>query len=128
MTPEEVAALGGPQAEGIPWIDENGNGIPDECETGGETKFMRADANADGNVNIADAISILSYLFAGAEPPSCVKSADTNDDSQVNIADAIFVLGYLFGGGPDPAAPFGECGTDPTEDALTCDSFPPCGG
>ena len=96
--------------------------------TGGGEQFVRGDVNDDGNVNIADAISILSYLFAGAEPPSCVKSADTNDDSQVNIADAIFVLGYLFGGGPDPAAPFGECGTDPTEDALTCDSFPPCGG
>ncbi len=128
MTAEELLALGGPEADGIPQVDADGNGVPDECQGGEETQFVRGDTNADGSINIADAITILSYLFSGAEAPSCVKSADTNDDSQVNIADAIFVLGYLFGGGPDLDPPFKECGTDPTEDPLTCESFPPCGG
>jgi len=31
--------------------------------------FKRADCNADGKLNIADAVGLLGYLFAGAAPP-----------------------------------------------------------
>ena len=48
------------------------------------------------NTDIADAISILSHLFAEAPSPSCIDSADANDDGNMDIADAIFILGYLF--------------------------------
>jgi hypothetical protein len=54
------------------------------------------DANNDRNVNIADAIALLGYLFAQKTPPACAKAADANDDDQLNIADAISILGYLF--------------------------------
>ena len=36
------------------------------------------------------------------------------------------LLNSLFSGGPPPAAPFSECGPDPTPDALTCGSFEGC--
>ncbi len=92
----------------------------------GEVTFIRGDTNADGNRNIADAIFILTYNFGGGEAPPCMDSADANDDGGVNIADSIAILGYLFGGEGDLPPPFGACGTDPTEDDLTCEAFQPC--
>ncbi len=91
---------------------------------GGEERFMRGDSNADGAVNIADAISILGFLFGGEEAPVCMDSADANDDGAVNIADAIRTLGYLFGGEEELPAPFGACGTDPTDDTLPACNYP----
>lgn len=83
--------------------------------------FRRGYINADAKVDLADVIYLLTFLFAHGPEPLCVKAADSNDDGSVDIADAIKVLGYLFGGGNPPAAPFAECGGDPTPDNLTCD-------
>ncbi len=89
-------------------------------------QFKRGDCNGDNSVNIADAISLLSHLFAYAAAPSCEDSADANDDGALNIADAIKILGHLFAQAGALPAPFDECGADPTEDTLECASFPPC--
>jgi len=88
--------------------------------------FKRGDANGTGALDIADAIFILSYLFARGAVPACLDTADPNDSGEVDVADAIKLLSHLFGkAGPLPA-PFGECGADPSDDGLTCDSYPPC--
>jgi hypothetical protein len=89
------------------------------------TSFHRGDANVSGTIDIADAIFVLSYLFAKGAMPLCLDATDTNDDGRVNISDAIMLLRYVFGGQALPA-PFGECGVDPTEDSLDCSSFAPC--
>ena len=91
----------------------------------GEPTFSRADTNADGHVDISDAVTILSYLF-GHKPVSCLDACDANDDGSLNIADAVYLLGYAFAGGAKPPAPFPECGPDPTADALECEAFPRC--
>jgi hypothetical protein len=54
------------------------------------------DVNTDEAINIADAISILGYLFARQAAPVCAKAADANDDDKLDIADAVKILGYLF--------------------------------
>jgi len=92
----------------------------------GVTLFKRGVTNADGNMNLADAISTLSYLFGGSAEPPCLSAADSNDDGTVNLADAIRTLGYLFGGVGDLPPPFSGCGTDPTPDSLSCKRFAPC--
>ncbi|HAK95384.1 MAG TPA: hypothetical protein DCM87_10360 [Planctomycetes bacterium] len=96
--------------------------------------FRRGDANASGALDIADAISVLGYLFGAAEDTSkakvaqCLDAADANDDGATDIADAVKILGHLFAdAGPLPA-PFGECAADPTADKLDCGMFPPCAG
>jgi hypothetical protein len=89
-------------------------------------RFRRGDPNADDVMNIADAITILSFLFAGGGALECSDSADANDDGIVNVADAIYVLAHLFDTGPLPPAPFTGCGEDPTEDSLGCAAFAPC--
>ncbi len=134
--------------DGIPTRDEdyNGNGDPrdddldvdtvpgylDADEKPAPIVFARGDANADGRVDIGDAISVLGYLFgaagggAKAQVAQCLDAADANDDARLDIADAIKILGHLFArAGPLPE-PFGRCGVDPTEDGLDCLQFMPC--
>lgn len=88
--------------------------------------FVRGDANADGSINIADPVWILSYLFAMGAPSACADSADGNDDGSLDIADPVAILGHLFAmQGPLPA-PHPACGTDPTADPIGCSAFAPC--
>ena len=88
--------------------------------------FRRGDANADGDVNLADPIEMLNTLFAGGTDFTCADAADTDDSGEVNLTDAVLLLNYLFSGGFAPNAPFLECGVDSTLDELSCDSFPSC--
>ena len=104
-------------------------------------KFLRGDANSDGRVNLADAIMITAYLFAGRREPECLDAADTNDSASpgnrhsIDIADAVYLLQFLFAGGPPPPPPFrsievhtlSDCGWDPQwDDGLDCKRYQPC--
>ena len=83
--------------------------------------FIRADANADGAHDLADAVSVLSYLFAQGAM-DCLDAADVNDTGEIDLADPIYLLNYLFvPDSPSPAPPFEACGEDPTsDDPLDC--------
>ena len=88
--------------------------------------FRRGFINRDGRVNIADAVTILGFLFRGDEEPPCLSAADVNDDGKVNIADAVFLLSYLFNlQGIAIPPPFMDCGRDPTPDSLYCLEYTP---
>ena len=90
-----------------------------------EPRFVRGDANADGLVDVSDAVRIIGYLFLQGEPLDCRKAGDADDDGKVNINDAIRTLRHLFKGAAMPL-PREFCGPDPTPDALTCERFPTC--
>ena len=66
--------------------------------------ILAGDANADGDLNLSDATTILTHLFGGAALP-CPAVVDVNGDGALNITDALHVLGFLFGGGPAPVDP-----------------------
>ena len=82
--------------------------------------FVRGDANDDGDVDMADAVYTLAWLFVGGKEPPCQISADVNDDGAIDIADPMSLLTYLFLGTRPPAGPFPEPGTDPTPHGLSC--------
>ena len=82
-------------------------------------RFLRGDPNADGILDVSDAITILLYLFADGATLSCDKAADGDDNGWIDITDAIAVLGYLFISGNLPT-PTGSCGYDFTADGLDC--------
>jgi hypothetical protein len=91
------------------------------------TAFLRADSNADGAVNLTDAVFALNYLFVGGPEPSCLDAADADDNGDVTITDAVFTLNGLFVGGPQPPSPgTASCGLDPSDDDLDCATFPSC--
>ncbi|MGE3164207.1 MAG: dockerin type I repeat-containing protein [Planctomycetota bacterium] len=89
-------------------------------------QFKRGDCNADGAFNVADAVTLLGFLFGGGPSAlACESACDANDDGSLNIADAVAKLGSLFGGaGPLPAPT--SCGADPTADGLQCATYPVC--
>ena len=65
-------------------------------------------------------------LFFAGFPIPCVKAADADDSNRLDVSDALYILNFLFLGGPQPAVPFEECGSDPSEDAFSCEGFAPC--
>ncbi len=42
------------------------------------------------------------------------------------LTDGIRILNFLFSGDEPPASPFPDCGIDPTQDELTCESYFSC--
>ncbi len=88
--------------------------------------FKRGEVNGDGRIDISDVIGILTNIFLGTADPICIKAANINDDLRYDISDPIYLLSHLFSGTADPPPPFDSCGVDPTEDGLSCDSFPEC--
>ncbi|MEM7230557.1 MAG: right-handed parallel beta-helix repeat-containing protein, partial [Planctomycetota bacterium] len=57
-----------------------------------DPQFVRGDTNGDGLGDISDPVALLLHLFAGREPPSCMKSADANDSGVLDLSDAIYFL------------------------------------
>ena len=95
--------------------------IPSESES-----FLRGDCDGDGRHSISDGICILSYLFRGSQV-GCPDSVDTDDSGSLGLTDAVYLLNWLFRLDPAPAAPFPDCGTDPTGDELDCPVGGSCG-
>ena len=93
--------------------DEDGDGLPDDCDL----NFIRGDVNIDLAIDIADPIQLLAHLFFG-DPCSCIAAVDSNHDNQVNIADPVHLLGYLFSATAAPEAPFPDCGD--AQDSYQC--------
>ncbi|MBN1419310.1 MAG: hypothetical protein JXP34_11065, partial [Planctomycetes bacterium] len=90
----------------------------DPCPGG--PRFVRGEANGDGQLDLGDAIAILGTLF-GDDPTDCEDAQDVNDDGGRDIGDAIYLLSYLFSSGAEPPPPFTVAGDDPTPDALGCE-------
>ena len=106
---DEAAALGSPI-----WP-------PSKVQT-----FIRGDTSGDLKLDIADAITVLTFLFQSGATIECLEAADANDDGKVDVTDPIALLDYEFQGGSAPPAPFTACGADPTSDALGCVSARAC--
>ena len=82
--------------------------------------YVRGDTNLDNSIDLSDSITLLGWLFLGADFGSCPITGDVNDDSSLNISDVVYSLNALFGIGPAPSAPWPDCGNDPTPDFLRC--------
>ena len=89
--------------------------------------FLRGDANVDGRFDISDAVCTMRMIFLGDPPRGCDDAADVDDSGTLNITDGIYGMRYLFVDGLPPAAPFENCGVDPSADALGCLEYVPCG-
>ncbi|KPL04224.1 MAG: hypothetical protein AMJ73_04445 [candidate division Zixibacteria bacterium SM1_73] len=60
------------------------------------------DVNQSGEVNSADVVFLIDYLFKQGPPPDFLELADVNKDCIVNSADVVYLMNYLFKGGPCP--------------------------
>ena len=91
-----------------------------------QSTFVRGEINGDESVDLSDGVSLLNFLFNGAQALECSDAADTNDDGELDVSDAIHLLSFLFLGGNEPPSPYPTCGIDPTPDPLDCLSRPAC--
>jgi hypothetical protein len=65
-------------------------------------EYLHGDANCDGDVNVADAVYIINYVFKGGPGPIPYLAGDANGDADVNVADAVYLINYIFKDGPPP--------------------------
>jgi hypothetical protein len=75
------------------------------CGDVANTSYCKpGDANGDGEVNVGDAVYMISYIFSGGPPPSPFEicSGDANGDCQCNVGDAVYIISYVFQGGAAP--------------------------
>jgi bacillolysin len=63
------------------------------------------DANGDHQINVADAVYIIAYVFRGGPAPTPVEAGDATCNGTVNVADAVYIIAYVFRGGPAPCCP-----------------------
>jgi hypothetical protein len=64
--------------------------------------FVCGDANGDGDLNVADAVTLINYVFNGGPAPEPMQAGDNNGDGDVNVADAVYMINYVFSDGPPP--------------------------
>lgn len=82
-------------------IDKKGN-TTTSTNTADFWTWVLGDANGDRNVNVGDAVFLISYIFRGGPPPIRLKAGDVNGDCKVNVGDAVYLISYIFRGGPAP--------------------------
>jgi agmatine/peptidylarginine deiminase len=64
--------------------------------------YVCGDANGDGEIDIADVVHLINYLFINGPAPQPMAAGDANGDCLVDIADVVYLLNYLFGEGDPP--------------------------
>ena len=93
----------------------------------GAIEFLRGDANADGQVDISDAVRTLMALFVEPLALPCRDAADTDDNGRLELTDAIALLDAIFRGQAPLPPPADRCGVDPTDDdQLPCAMYDAC--
>ncbi len=64
--------------------------------------YICGDANRDGEIDVADVMYLINYLFIGGSPPQPMEAGDCNCDEAVDVADVMYLINYLFIGGSPP--------------------------
>lgn len=64
--------------------------------------YVCGDANGDGDLNVGDAVFIVTYVFRGGPAPVPMEAGDANADGLVNIGDAVYLITHIFRDGPAP--------------------------
>jgi hypothetical protein len=64
--------------------------------------ILVGDVNEDGNINSADVVYLMNYLFLGGPQPQPWEAGDVNCDGTVNSSDIVYLINYLFVNGPPP--------------------------
>ena len=64
--------------------------------------FLAGDANASGEVEVGDIVSLINYLYKNGPSPDPVESGDDNCDGKIDVGDIVYLINYLFKGGSAP--------------------------
>ncbi len=64
--------------------------------------YLCADATADGDIDVADVVFLLNYLYKGMAAPDPLEAGDVDCDGTIHVADVVYLLNYLYKGGSPP--------------------------
>jgi len=59
------------------------------------------DVNGDSQINLADILYLVNYIFKAGPPP--IGNGDVNGDDNIRLTDVILLVNYIFKAGPSPA-------------------------
>ncbi len=71
---------------------------------GGGCCEERGDIDHSGDMDIADLVYLVNYMFQGGPAPVCDTEADVDGSTGLDIADLVYMVNYMFQGGPAPVA------------------------
>ena len=62
------------------------------------------DADPADEINIADLVYLVNYMFNGGPVPPCMEETDIDGNGDgPDIADLVYLVNFMFNGGPSPA-------------------------
>jgi hypothetical protein len=64
--------------------------------------YTRGDANYDGEINVADVVYLVNYLFRSGPSPVPYFAGDASGDGIIDVGDIVCLINYLFRDGPPP--------------------------
>jgi hypothetical protein len=93
-------------------------GVADSCQQGASALLycldfqdgfaanysVAGDADGNFNVDISDAVYLISYIFSSGPAPVPLASGDADCSGFVDIADTVYLVSYIFGGGAPPSS------------------------
>ncbi len=66
--------------------------------------IMPADFDGSGQVDVADVVGTVNFMFHGGEPPVSLNALDVNGDCRgPDVSDLVYMVQYHFHGGLEPA-------------------------
>ncbi|HVP37295.1 MAG TPA: dockerin type I domain-containing protein [Terriglobales bacterium] len=68
--------------------------------------IARGDCDGNGNINVADLLYLINYLFRSGPAPHPIKVADVDCDDYETVNDVVYLINYLFKSGIPPACGF----------------------
>jgi len=97
-------------------VDNDGNAYVSGYSDGGASSYdfttikyisvectaKSGDADGDGNINLADLIFTVNFIFKAGPKPDPPCRGDANVDGKINLSDIINLVNYLFKNGPPP--------------------------
>jgi len=72
------------------------------CPTDTCANQMPGDANTDGDIDDADIVYLLNFLYLGGSAPNPLANGDPNGDCRIDKGDVFYLEAHLFLGGPPP--------------------------
>jgi hypothetical protein len=70
------------------------------------------DADGNGDVDIDDAVYLISYIFSDGPAPYPLVAADVDCSGDIDIDDVVYLINYIFADGNAPCDPDGDTAPD----------------
>ena len=61
-------------------------------------RYLRGDANGDGEIGMPDVMFIVNYILGNPDPSFVALGADANEDGEIGMPDVMYIVQYILNG------------------------------